>query len=91
MDVLKDYEVFLTTEKKASANTLSSYLRDVRQFAVYLEREKRALGDVTQSDVERYVKYLAGKGKSVVLLLYGPHGPAFRQSGQKRGSGQGAA
>ena len=65
MDVLKDYEVFLTTEKKASANTLSSYLRDVRQFAVYLEREKRALGDVTQSDVERYVKYLAGKGKSV--------------------------
>ena len=36
MDVLKDYEVFLTTEKKASANTLSSYLRDVRQFAAYL-------------------------------------------------------
>ena len=65
MDVLKDYEVFLTTEKKASANTLSSYLRDVRQFAVYLEREERALDDVTQSDVERYVKYLVSKGKSV--------------------------
>ena len=65
MDVLKDYEVFLTTEKKASANTLSSYLRDVRQFAAYLEREERALDDVTQSDVERYVKYLVSKGKSV--------------------------
>ena len=65
MDVLKDYEVFLTTEKKASSNTLSSYLRDVRQFAAYLEREERALDDVTQSDVERYVKYLVSKGKSV--------------------------
>ena len=56
LDVQKDNEEFLTTEKKASANTLSSYLRDVRQFAAYLEREERALDDVTQSDVERSVK-----------------------------------
>ena len=107
MDVLKDYEVFLTTEKKASANTLSSYLRDVRQFAAYLEREERALDDVTQSDVERYVKYLVSKGTKPGIYttaakesqkklqscsgLYGPCGPAFGQSGPKRGPGQGAA
>ena len=71
MDVLKDYEVFLTTEKKASANTLSSYLRDVRQFAAYLEREERALDDVTQSDVERYVKYLVSKGMFLRVIV--PH------------------
>ena len=39
MDYLKGYEAYLTTEKKASENTLSSYLRDVRQFSEYCQRE----------------------------------------------------
>ena len=36
MDYLKAYETYLTTEKKASANTLSSYLRDIGQYLYWL-------------------------------------------------------
>ena len=35
MDEIQGYASYLTTEKKASDNTLCSYLRDVRQFAAY--------------------------------------------------------
>ena len=36
-ECLGKYERYLTDEKKASQNTLSSYLRDIRQFGEYLE------------------------------------------------------
>ena len=42
-NLLEDYESYLTTEKKASANTVSSYLRDVHQFAQEMEeRDSRS-------------------------------------------------
>ena len=53
MDYLKGYEAYLTTEKKASENTLSSYLRDVRQFSEYCQRETLELTETTTGDVER--------------------------------------
>ncbi|WP_368274067.1 site-specific integrase, partial [Intestinimonas butyriciproducens] len=65
MDYLKGYEAYLTTEKKASENTLSSYLRDVRQFSEYCQRETLELTETTTGDVERYAKYLMSRGKSV--------------------------
>ena len=34
-DLLAQYEEYLATEKHASQNTLSSYMRDLHQFAVY--------------------------------------------------------
>ena len=51
MDYLKGYEAYLTTEKKASENTLSSYLRDVRQFSEYCQRETLELTETTKGDV----------------------------------------
>ena len=36
-DLLAQYEEYLATEKHASQNTLSSYMRDLHQFAVYLD------------------------------------------------------
>ena len=36
-EVLEFFEEYLKNEKKVSANTLSSYLRDVRQLSEYLE------------------------------------------------------
>ena len=39
MDEINGYASYLKTEKKVSENTLSSYLRDVRQFAEYCGRE----------------------------------------------------
>lgn len=65
MDYLKGYEDYLTTEKKASDNTLSSYLRDVRQFSDYCDREDLTLTSVSTEEVERYIRYLTNRGKSV--------------------------
>ena len=65
---MKGYEHYLTTEKKASANTLSSYLRDVGQYIHWLEGEGLPPEMAVQEDAERYVKYLSGKGKSVATV-----------------------
>ena len=58
MDYLSGYEMWLSHEKKASSNTLSSYLRDVRQFSDWLDMEGVGLPQVTQDDVRRYAAYL---------------------------------
>lgn len=68
MDYLKEYESYLKTEKKASLNTLSSYLRDIHQYAGWLEGEGLTAEQAGQADVERYVKHLSGKGKSVATV-----------------------
>ncbi len=62
----KNYERYLTDEKKASKNTLSSYLRDVRQLGEYLA----AHGGVdyvtaTEDDLCAYITHLRAEGKSV--------------------------
>ncbi len=68
MEYLKEYEAYLITEKKASLNTLSSYLRDIGQYLRWEEDEGIAADQTQQEDVERYVKCLAGKGKSVATV-----------------------
>lgn len=69
MDYLLGYEVWLSSEKKASSNTLSSYLRDVRQFSDWLDGEGIALPQVTQSDIKQYAVYLTKKGKSDATVV----------------------
>lgn len=64
MDEIKLYEAFLREEKKASENTVCSYLRDVNQFATWLKGEKIAITRVKTADVERYTRHLSGLGKS---------------------------
>lgn len=68
MDFLKDYEAYLITEKKASSNTLCSYLRDVGQYTHWLEGEGLTPEQAEQADIERYVKNLSGRGKSVATV-----------------------
>jgi len=68
MDVIKQYEAHLINEKNASANTLSSYLRDVNQFATYLQGEKLALKKLSQIDIEVYTAHLTAKGKTVATV-----------------------
>lgn len=69
MDYLSEYEIWLAKEKKASANTLSSYLRDVRQFSDWLGGEGIALPQATQSDIKQYAKFLNAKGKSDATIV----------------------
>lgn len=64
MDETSLYETFLREEKKASQNTISSYLRDVNQFTAWLKGEKIAVTKVKAADVERYTRHLNDLGKS---------------------------
>ena len=63
-DWLSVYEDYLTNEKHASANTVSSYLRDVRQFAKEMEERDIPLTEVLSQDVDEYAHSLSRKGKS---------------------------
>ena len=38
-EVIEIFEKYLRNDKKASDNTLNSYLRDIRQLSAYLEAE----------------------------------------------------
>jgi integrase/recombinase XerD len=69
MDYISAYEFWLTREKKASNNTLCSYLRDVRQFTEWLDLEGLAPTQVTQSDIKRFASYLTKKGKSDATVV----------------------
>ena len=64
MDCLAGYETYLKERKKSSPNTLSSYLRDIRQYLAWLEEEGLVPEQAVQGDVERYIRSLAGRGKS---------------------------
>jgi len=63
-DLLSAYEGYLKHEKQASSNTVSSYLRDVRQFAQAMEEQDIPLTEVLTRDVEEYAQSLTRKGKS---------------------------
>ena len=63
-ELLSVYEDFLKTEKQASANTVSSYLRDVHQFATAMDGKGVTLTQVMPQDVEEYANSLVKRGKS---------------------------
>lgn len=55
----------MTGEKHSSPNTVSSYLRDVTQFAEYLrESENSDLKRAKSEMVSAYMKWMQGRGKS---------------------------
>ena len=63
-DWLQAYEAYLKMEKRASANTVSSYLRDVHQFAAAMADRGVALADALPRDIETYTDALTRRGKS---------------------------
>ncbi len=69
MDYLAGYESWLANEKKAAANTLSSYVRDVRQFSVWMGERGIPLHQATQDDVRDYARYLERRGKSNATVV----------------------
>ncbi len=68
-DLFKQYENYLREEKHASENTLSSYLRDLRQFSEYLSAQR--VSDprkVKSAAISDYITWLSGKGKSAATV-----------------------
>lgn len=65
-EIIELFEDYLRNEKKASANTLSSYLRDVRQFADYLEHNTdKDIVTADEKTLSDYEASLKAKGKSI--------------------------
>lgn len=63
------FEKYLKEEKKASANTLSSYLRDIRQFGEYLDSHTDTdIVSATEDELSEYINWLKGNGKSVATV-----------------------
>ncbi len=63
------FELYLKDEKKASANTLASYLRDVRQLGDFLDSHTDSdIETATAEELENYVVWLRGQGKSVATV-----------------------
>ena len=68
-ECLSIFESYLRNDKKASDNTLSSYLRDIRQFGEYLsERSAMDMTDAGEEELAAYISHLKELGKSVATV-----------------------
>ena len=65
LDLISAYENYLSKVKQASSNTVASYLRDIRQFAEWLQvNEDISVMDATQLNIGEYLSHLEGEGRS---------------------------
>ena len=68
-EIIEIFERYLTEDKKASANTLSSYMRDIRKYTEYLDTHTDAtIVTANEEDVGEYIDYLRAAGKSVATV-----------------------
>ena len=65
LDLIQAYENYLAKVKHASANTIASYMRDIRQFSQWLNlSEGIDVIDATQLNIADYMRYQEGQGRS---------------------------
>ena len=65
LDLIRAYENYLSKVKHASSNTISSYMRDIRQFEGWLiAHEGIDVVDATQQNIADYLEHLDSEGRS---------------------------
>jgi integrase/recombinase XerD len=65
LDLISAYENYLTKVKQASANTISSYMRDIRQFADWLRSNENVdVVDASQQNIADYLAHQEIEGRS---------------------------
>ncbi len=65
LDLIAAYENYLTKVKQASANTVSSYIRDLHQFSGWLQdNEGVQVVDATQENISDFLSHLEEEGRS---------------------------
>ena len=65
LDLINAYENYLTKVKQASANTIFSYMRDIRQYSEWLRRtENIDAVDASQVNISQYLAHLQEEGRS---------------------------
>ena len=66
---IEEYREYLTEKRRMSANTISSYLRDITQFCVFLdENGKGDLAEVTKEDIRLFFSLLEANGRSPATI-----------------------
>ncbi len=71
-DLATAYEHYLLNIKHASANTVASYMRDIRQFCAYLsDVEDSSPADCDRELICRYMNHLSELGKSAATVARG--------------------
>ena len=65
LDLIRAYENYLSKVKQASANTVSSYMRDIRQFSDWLEMtESLDISAAQHIHISCYINHLVMDGRS---------------------------
>ncbi len=65
LDLICAYENYLAKVKQASNNTVSSYMRDIRQFAEWLQNQAGSdVLNASQLNISAYLDHLQEQGKS---------------------------
>ena len=64
LDLIHAYENYLTKVKQASANTVSSYMRDIRQYSAWLQLLEIDVADASQVNISDYLSKLQEDGRS---------------------------
>ena len=65
LDLIGAYENYLAKVKQASANTIASYMRDIRQFSEWLQAEEGIdVVDASQVNISAYLAHLEEDGRS---------------------------
>ena len=65
LDLIHAYENYLMKVKQASANTVASYMRDIRQFSEWLHAVAGiGVSDAVQTHISNYLTHLQSEGKS---------------------------
>ena len=68
-ECIEIFESYLANEKKASSNTLSSYLRDIRQLGEYLDiHHDTVITSANEEQLSEYIAWLKSNGKSVATV-----------------------
>ena len=69
LDLIQAYENYLTKVKRASINTIASYMRDIRQFSGWLNlAEDKDVLEATQLNISGYLEHLEGDGRSAATV-----------------------
>lgn len=69
LDLVCAYENYLTKVKKASANTIASYMRDIRQFSTWLSENAHIdVVDATQLNISEFLSHLEAEGRSAATV-----------------------
>ncbi len=69
LDLISAYEKYLSKVKQASANTIASYMRDIRQFADWLRmNEETEVVDAAQVNISQYLSHLEEEGRSAATV-----------------------